>query len=132
VAVVLCGLAVIGDIASAAGRNTAVHASAARLKQPRATIARVQGLRFAYGHTAVAEAAGSTGIAVQAISVAVCPRGLHALSSGWNSGDTTVDPVTITSNEVGRGLNRWLVVAKDTSTDNTSAGFVFQATVLCG
>jgi hypothetical protein len=132
-AAVFSGLALIGGIASAAGTSTTVHATAARLK-PAATSARVHGLRFEYGNPVTATPVGSSpyGVVTEAISVALCPRGLHALSGGWNSADTTEDPVTITSNEVGRGLNRWFVVAKDLSTSDTSAGFTFQATVMCG
>jgi hypothetical protein len=129
-AVVLSGLTAIGGVASAA-RTADVQASAARFKQ-KAGAAKVHGLQNFYGKPTTAEPAGPDGIAIEGISVAVCPHGLMAISGGWNSADTTQDPISITSNEIGRGLNRWLVIAKDTSTDDTSTGFTFQATVLCG
>lgn len=105
----------------------------AQQKEPHAGIASVRGIRFIYGRPVTAQAASDTfGVVTPAISVAYCPRGLHALGGGWNSADTTSDPVTISSNEAGKGTNRWLVIAEDMSTSNTPSGFTFQATAVCG
>ena len=117
----------ISTVANSSGRQLA------NLKQPAATAANIRGLKLVYGRAVTAGTAASNfGVAPLVYSVARCPRGTHAISGGWNSSDTTNDPVTISSNEAGKNDALWLVAAHDTSTDATSPGFTFQATAVCG
>ena len=133
-----CVVGTAWAVTTASGHQATPRApQTARLKvAPVAHAAAVRGLRYVAGNVVTAYPAGDTGgVIVSAWSQAVCPRGLHALGGGWNSADTTTDRITISSNTVGRGLNRWIVVAEDTATataNYTPTDFTFQATVMCG
>lgn len=125
---VVAGCLVVGQAVAASSGPAPIP----DMKQRTATVANVKGLKFVIGRTAVSRPMGSAGVVSRAESVALCPKGTHALSGGWNSADNTTDPVTISSNEVGKGLNRWLVIAEDMSTSDSGSGFVFEATATCG
>jgi hypothetical protein len=80
--------------------------------------------------TAIA-AGNSHGIAAPSDAVANCPKGEHAISGGWTSGDTTTDVVTITSNLPTRGDRGWVVIAKDESRGASATNYLYEAIAQC-
>jgi hypothetical protein len=137
---VLAGVG-IGAVAFAGGQAFAHGGggdpSTAALKLP-ATAAHEAGvgIREVFGNQGYAASVGDTGgVVTPASSVAHCPRGMHVISGGWDSPDTTQDTVTISSNEQARNQG-WLVVAEDmyrgsSSSSSPATGFGFRAVALC-
>jgi hypothetical protein len=87
--------------------------------------------RTAFGSNAVAQAAGSSGIAVPAISVAYCPGGTHAVGGGWFSSDLTNEPISITSSGPTKNSRGWIVVGKNVSRNDNADNFIYQAVAQC-
>ncbi len=127
---------VVGTLISCGGLALAETGGSARkvqaLKLGQAPhVANLRGQHYYFGPAVLAEPAGSRGVSTLAYSIAKCPKHRHAIAGGWNSNDTTNDPISITSNLPSRGADGWIVIAKDQSTKDNGDGYVFQAVVSC-